>query len=187
MKKFLIIFLIFLVGLSVNAKAPDYLKLYDDTPLVDFTFLHDLDPFQDEDYIKYAWSPYPLMRTSSALFFKTLEVPADYYLLTPRTYKGRDIVLFKQSGRVAFIIPAVKKELVPEGFYASHIPVPQKTSWQKFCTNFANFWYKVFKSSKKEPPPQSYILTQQIDGRMFLIEVYYGNYKYSLLFKNTRY
>ena len=73
MKK--IIFTITLILFSVltsdvNAFAePDYEILYAKSQEADFRFMHDIDPYQDEDNFKYAWSPYLLFRSSSNLTF----------------------------------------------------------------------------------------------------------------------
>ena len=68
---------------------PDYEVLYAQAQEADFKFMHDIDPFQDEDNFKYAWSPYLLFRSSSNFTFKSSTIPAGYYLLTPREKNGK--------------------------------------------------------------------------------------------------
>ena len=161
----------------------DYWKLYEESQPADFKLVHGIDPFQAQDYYEYAWAPYPLFRSSATLYYKDDAIPPGYYLLAPRTMKGRDYVFFKESGTVKYIIPVVKKELVPEMFYENRIPRPKKTRWETFCDNNSKRFHKLFKSSKKQPPPQSYIETHRIDSNLTLMILYYGNHKYYTLYK----
>ncbi len=189
MKKF---FIVFTVLLSLCAKQSfadtDYARLYQNVQVPDFELVHNLDPFQNEDYQKYAWSPFPLFRLSSDVYFKNQTIPAGYYILTPRTMKGRDYVFFKEAGKVKYIIPVVKKEIVPIDFYHANLPTPKYTKWQKFCKSTRDGFYTIFRnSSKKAPPPQSYIVTENIEGNMYLIVVYYGQEKSYLVFKSQKY
>ena len=48
-------------------------------------------------------------------------------------------------------------------------------------------FYKIFRnSSRKAPPPSSYITTEAIDRNMCLIAIYYGESKYYLVFKTVK-
>ena len=147
---------------------------------------NDIDPFEDEDMIKYAYSPYPLFRTSAYLYFKDKKIPCGYYSITPRTLQGADYILFKQYGKVKFIIPAAKKELTPPNFYKAAIPQRKKTRWQKFSEAVRNKFYKLSKNSQKIPPPKSYIQTE-LNDTYIIVYVYYGMDKYTVIFKRTPY
>ena len=192
MKKnfFVLIISLFLCAGTVFAEAAneDYAKLYKFANIPDFELVHDLDPYQNEDYQKYAWSPYPLFRLAVDLYFKNQTIPAGYYILTPRTINDREYVLFKESGKVKYIIPVVKKELVAPGYYDTMVPKAKKSKWQSFCENVRDKFYTFFRnSSRKSPPPGSYIQSYYIDGNMFLVIMCYGDYKYTMVFKSTRF
>ena len=182
-----ILFCVFCYSCTTVKAETNYAELYQKTNPADFELVHNIDPYQNEDYQKYAWSPFPLFRLSSDLYFKGQTIPAGYYILTPRNMNGRDYVFFKEAGKVKYIIPVVKKELVPVGFYHNNIPEPKYTKWQSFCKIVREGFYKIFRnSSRKAPPPSSYITTEAIDRNMCLIAIYYGESKYYLVFKTVK-
>ena len=189
MKKLIAItFLFFGLLFSPAFAAGEYEELYQNAQLPDFELVHSIDPYQNEDYQKYAWSPYPLFRLASDVRFKTQIIPAGYYILTPRTMNGKDYIFFKEAGKVKFIIPVVKKELVPVDFYHNNMPTPKYTKWQKFCKSVRDGFYTIFRnSSRKSPPPSSYIVSENIEGDMYLIILYYGETKYHIVFKAGKY
>ena len=188
MKKFLtVLFLIFMFAIPAKAES-EYAKLYKFSKVPDFELVNGLDPYQNEDYFKYAYAPYPLFRLCTDLYFKNQHIPAGYYVLTPRTINGRDYVFFKENGKVSFVIPVVKKEIVAPDFYSSNLPTPQYTKWQSFTQNVSKGFHKLFKnSSKKAPAPQSFIKTEFLDDNMFLIMLYYGTDKYHMVMKSAQY
>ena len=188
MKKLLFgLILLFIASATATFAKTDYAKLYEETQKPDFELVHNLDPYQNEDYQKYAWAPFPLFRLSSDVHFKGQTVPAGYYILSPRTMKGNDYVFFKEAGIVKYIIPVAKKEAVPIDFYHNNLPQPKYTKWQKFCKKTSEGFHKLFKnSSKRVPPPNSYVVTEIIEGNMYLIVVYYGETKYYLVFKSQK-
>ena len=184
-----ILAVLFLMCLNLQAMADtDYAKLYESAQVPDFELVHNLDPYQNEDYQKYAWSPFPLFRLSSDVYFKNQTIPAGYYILTPRTIKGREYIFFKEAGLVKYIIPVVKKEMVPVDFYHSNLPTPKLTKWQKFTKSVSDGFYTIFRnSSRKAPPPKSYIITECVDGDMYVIALCYGEMKYYIAFKANKY
>ena len=186
-KNFVLLLLILNIFCALESKAIDYVTLYKEAKPADFELVHNIDPYQNEDYQKYAWSPFPLFRLSSDVHFKGQSIPAGYYILTPRTMNGNDYVFFKEAGKVKYIIPVVKKDLVPIDFYHNNIPEPKYTKWQKFKKNTSEGFYKVFRnSSKKAPPPSSYITTEIVEGGYYAIILHYGESKYFLVFKSTK-
>ena len=75
MKKiFLTLFCFCFLILSSYAEDMDYDALYEAAQPFQSKLYNDIDPYQDEDYIKYAWSPYPLFRTSASLYFKDFTI-----------------------------------------------------------------------------------------------------------------
>lgn len=189
MKKNLL-FLILFSALAIHPVfgATEYERLYENAQVPDFELVHQIDPYQNEDYQKYAYAPYPLFRLSSDVYFKNKAIPAGYYILTPRVIKNRDYVFFKEAGKVSYIIPVVKKELVPVDFYHNNLPTPKLTKWQSFCKKTRETFYKIFRnSSKKAPAPQSYVVTENVEGNLYLIVLYYGETKYYMVFKSNKY
>ncbi len=182
MRKIFYILILITINITSFATATDYIKLYEQTNKVDFTFYNNIDPYQDEDNFRYAYSPYPLFRTSTDLYFKDTMVPHGYYILTPRHYKNRDIVLFKVSGKVSYIIPAIKKEPVPFGFYEKNIPKVKKTKWQKFHDGFFEKMNNFFKSSRKVTPPSAFITAERYEHKYLLVKLYYAEDIYVMLF-----
>ena len=187
MKKlfFLTAFIIFsLFGFCLNAKAePDYEILYAQAKEADFQFMHSVDPYQDEDNFKYAWSPYLLFRSSSNITFKSSTIPAGYYLLTPREHNGKFWILFKQQGKVIYTIPVLRTEVVSPDFYKTHVPKPKKSGWQKLGDGIGQVFYTIFKSSKKQNPPQAFIEFERYEGNHFLMKYYYDKTVYITLFR----
>ena len=181
-KLFLLISIILFSSFNVMAE-PDYEILYAQSQEADFRFMHDVDPYQDEDNYKYAWSPYLLFRSSSNFVYKSQTIPAGYYLLTPRQHNGKNWILFKQQGKVLFIIPVLRTEVVAPDFYKTKVPKVKKTGWQKLTDGIGQVFYRVFKSSKKQNPPQSYIELERYEGNLYLMKYYYGQTVYITLFR----
>lgn len=182
-----ILILVLFSALRMTAFADiNYDDLYYKSNSTPPKLMHNLDPFQDEDNIKYAWSPYPLFRTSSTLYYTDKTIPPGYYLLTPRKLKDKDYVFFKENGKISFTIPVAKKEAVSPIFYDKYIPKPKLTKWQQFWKNRSDNFYKKHKDSKKMPPPPSYIEVADV-GNYFLIKLYLDTDCFWLLFKRVKY
>lgn len=189
MKKFInFILILFLLNIyNIKALADiDYDALYYQSYSTPPKLMNSIDPYQDEDCIKYAWSPYPLFRTSSTLYYMDKTIPPGYYLLTPRNLKDKDYVFFKENGKVSFIIPVAKKEAVSPYFYEQYLPKPKLTKWQQFWKNRSDQFYKHHKRSMKMPPPPSYIEVSDV-GDCFLIKLYLDTDCYWLLFKRVKF
>ena len=186
MKKLLVILALLISSTGIYAAELDYDALYDAAFPFESRLYNDIDPFEDEDSIKYAYSPYPLFRTSAYLYFKDYAIEPGYYSLTPRVLKGKDYVFFKQNGKVQFIIPVAKKEATPINFYEANTPQMKKTLWQKFSSGVRDKFYTVAKDSMKAPPPKSHI-NIEVEIEYLILTLFYGEDKYILLFKRTPY
>lgn len=186
MRNLITIFLIVFVlsTQSVSAKA-DYETLYNEAEVPKIKLMHDLDPYQAEDYLTYAYAPFALFRTASYLYFKEITIPPGYYLLAARTIKGKDYVFFKEAGKVKYIIPVMETDVVLEDFYKRMMPVPEKTKWQKFKQGVGNAFSKIGRDSKRQPPPNSYIEAQRLDANFYQVIYYYGNKKYTMYFRTS--
>ena len=188
MKNFLLVLLsIIIFSSAVNASETDYRQIYMDLEPANFSYVHNMDPNQFYDNKKATWSPYPLFRLSSPLYFKTTIVESGYYLLTPTVHKGKDYMLFKQEGLVKYIIPVYKKEFVPQGFYETHIPKQKLKITQRMSKNFYAFIGKVFGSSQQKPTPQCYLEAEDLDNNFVSIIVYYGPHRYYTIFRTVRF
>ena len=186
MRKIYLLVLVLLFSISGVFASVDYDALYEAAQPFESKLYHDIDPYQDEDNIRYSWSPYPLFRTSADLYFKDYKVEAGYYLLTPRTLKDRDYVFFKQNGKVMYIIPVAKKEKTPVNFYEANTPPVKKTLWQKASGKVREKFYNIAKDSGRKTPPKSTI-NVQVEVKYVVISFYYGEDKYVLLFKRSPY
>ena len=185
MKNLLIVLSILLFSSPVFAQI-DYDVLYDHAEHFPSKLYNNIDPFQDEDTIKYTWSPYPLFRTSTDLHFKDITIPVGYYLLTPRNLGGKDYIFFKENGRVSYIIPVAKKEKTPINFYEANTPQIKKTKWQKFTAKIKKKFYDTAKDSGRSTPPNS-MVNVTVEVKYIIINFYYGENKYVLLFKRSPY
>lgn len=185
-KLILILSLIIICANASFCSETDYRQTYLDLQVPTFSYVHGIDPGQYYDNKDAAYSVYPLFRLSSPLYFKTVTIMSGYYALTPVTYKGGYYVLFKDCGVVKYTIPAYKRELVPIGFYESHLPKPKLTLTQRMGKNFYAFLGKHFKNAQRKPPVQSYLEVNDLDNKLVSIIVYYGDYRYYTIFRTVQ-
>lgn len=163
----------------------NYAQIYSDLEPADFSYMHDIDPDQYYDIKDTTWAPYPLLRLNSYIYFKNIAVEPGYYLLTPREHNGKWYMLFKQNGKVSYIIPTYDRGLVPEMFYETHIPKPKLTPSQKIHMGFLSFLGK-FDGSKRRDPVKSYMEINDLENYFVSIVIYYGAHKYSTIFRTIR-
>lgn len=187
MKKFLtLLIILFVSAAAIKTYATEYDSLYEAAQPFHTKLYNDIDPYEDEDMIRYAWSPYPLFRTSAFLYFKDYKIEPGYYSLTPRNLSGKDYVLFKQGGKVQFIIPVAKKEPTPMNFYEANTPKIRQTKWQKFASGVRKKFYDTAKDSMRSTPPSS-LVNVEADSKYIVLILYYGKDKYTVLFRRTPY
>ncbi len=184
MRKIFILLLI--LGLAQTSfAAKDYEKLYNETEVPQIKLMHNLDPYQNEDYFNYAWSPYPLFRTATTLYFKDITIPPGYYLLAARNIKDKDYIFFKENGKVKFIIPVMETDIVLEETVKQKIPEQKLTATKKMRKKITHFFDNLFENTKKIDPPTSFIQVQQLDNNFLEIVYYFGNQKYTMYFRTT--
>ena len=187
MKRFLLILFFIILGAKVSfAFEPDYRQIYMDLEVPAFSYVHSIDPGQYYDSKAASYSIYPLFRLCSPIYFKTVTIVPGYYDLTPREYKDKEYLLFKENGLVKYIIPVYKKEIVPQGFYETHLPQPRFTPMQKMSKKFYTFIGKHFKSAKRQPPVKCYLEVQDLDNKFVAIIVYFGDYRYYTIFRTIQ-
>lgn len=163
----------------------NYPQIYNDLQPADFSYLHDIDPDQYYDMKDASWSPYPLLRLNSAIYFKGITIEPGYYLLTPREHNGKWYLLFKQNGVVAHIIPVYERDITPEFFYDKHLSKPKLTKAQKIHMGTLDFLGK-FKSTKRKEPIKCYMEINDLENHFVSIVIYYGSHKYSTIFRTIR-
>lgn len=187
MRKFILILslILFTSNISFGAET-DYRQIYIDLQVPTFSYIHGIDPGQYYDMKSSAYSPYPLFRLTSPIYFKTIAISPGYYELTATTYKGDPYVLFKEVGLVKYIIPVYKKEMVPEGFYESHLPQSRLTVTQKISKSFYGFIGRHVGSSQRKPPIKTYLEINDLDNKFVSIIIYYGDYRYYTIFRTVQ-
>lgn len=184
MRKVFLFIIMFFLALPVLAE--DYRKIYRDTPVPDFAYIHGVDPkhFFENRYASY--SVYPLLRLSSPLFYKTITVTPGYYDLSPREHEGKDYVLFKQNGLVVHILPVFKKEPVPPGFYKKHLKREKRAITQKIGDGFHKLIGKICKHSFRTMAAKTYLEVNDVDDNFVVLVVYYDDFRYYVLMRSVK-
>jgi hypothetical protein len=164
----------------------DIEQMYRDMPVPEFRYVHNIDPEEYQDTMNSTWSPYPLFRLTAPLFFKTVKIDPGYYLLTPREHDGAWFILFKEAGKVKYIVPCYKKEMVPMDFYKNNLPQVKLTKTQLIREKALKLVGKNVKSSKRQPIPDTYLEASDLDNNFISIIIYWGNYRYYFVLRSIQ-
>lgn len=164
----------------------DVEEMYRKMPVPTHKYVHNIDPGEYQDTIYTTWSPYPLFRLTAPLYFKTIAIQPGYYLLTPREYEGKWYILFKEAGRIKYIVPCYKREMVPYGFYENNLPKVKLTTPQKIREEALKFIGKHKKSSKRQPTPDTFLDANDLDNNFISLIVYWGNYRYYFVLRSIQ-
>ena len=164
----------------------DIEEQYREMPVPDFKYMHDIDPGEYQDTMYSTWSPYPLFRLTAPLYFKTIAIQPGYYLLTPREHEGKWYILFKEAGRVKYIVPCYKQDVVPVGFYKDNLPQVKMTKVQLIREKALRFVGKSVKSSKRQPIPDTYLEASDLDNNFISLIVYWGDFKYYFVLRTIQ-
>ena len=164
----------------------DIEQMYRDMPVPEFKYIHDIDPGEYQDTRYSTWSPYPLFRLIAPLYFKDIAIQPGYYLLTPREHEGAWFMLFKEAGKVKYIIPCYKKEMVPFGFYKNNLPQVKLTTPQKIREKTLEFIGKHFDSAKRHAVNETFLEADDLDNNFISIIVYWGNYRYYMVLRSIQ-
>lgn len=164
----------------------DIEEMYRVMPVPDFKYVHNIDPGEYQDTMHSTWSPYPLFRLTAPLFFKTVRIDPGYYLLTPREHEGNWYILFKEAGKVKYIVPCYKKEVVPYDFYKNNLPQIKMTKTQLIREKALKFIGKKFDSAKRKPIPDTYLQAEDLDNNFISLIVYWGNYRYYFVLRTVQ-
>ena len=161
----------------------EYDSIYESLQEPDFDYIFGIDPNQTDDYTVYMYTPYPLFRTGVNLIFKSKTIPPGYYLLTPREKNGKTWILFKENGKVSYVIPVYNEDVVYEGFYEEKFPRKKPTTYEKVRKKTMDFiGTKWGKKNQRTPIPEAYIEFNDA-GIYWDMILYYGMKKYYILFK----
>jgi len=166
---------------TIITDTDDLEEIYRRLEVPTFKYMHDVDPDESFDTQKLTWSPYPLLKLGSTVYFKSVTIPPGYYLLTPREQDGGLYMLFKDAGKVRFIIPIYKKEMVPRNFYEENLEKPKLTISQTIHVKTLDFIGKHFKNSMRKPEPKSYLEMSDLSNNFVSLILYWGNYKYYIV------
>lgn len=165
----------------------EYQQIYRDLEVPTFRFHHDVDPDQYYDLKDAAWSPYPLMRLNSPIYFKSITIMPGYYLLTPRQYKGDWYILFKEAGKVKYIIPVFERNYTEAMYYETHLKEVDMKKSQRWMVRFLDGVGKYVRRSKRKPPIKTNLELTDLDNKFLLIEVYYGSMRYKTIFRTEKF
>ena len=174
------------IGICTPAKDVDYQQVYRDLEVPTLKFIHDIDPGEYYDTQNSTWSPYPLFRLTSPLYFKDITIEPGYYLLTPREHKGDWYMLFKDAGKVRYIIPVYDREIVPVMFYDENLPQAKLAPSQKVHLKLLDILGTFVPSAKRKPTPQTYLEVTDLDNNFVSIVIYWGDYRYYTIFRTIR-
>lgn len=186
MKKLVVLFGILMFSLSVCAKEVDHEQIYRDLEVPTHKYVHNIDPGEYYDTQNSTWTPYPLFRLTAPLYFKTIAIEPGYYLLTPREHKGDWYMLFKEGGKIKYIVPIYDREVVPLMFYDENLPKPQLTPTQKIHIGLLDTIGKFVPSAKRKPAPQTYLEIDDLDNNFVSLVVYWGPYRYYTIFRTIQ-
>lgn len=164
----------------------DIEQMYRDMPVPDFSYIHNIDPGEYQDTMYSTWSPYPLFRLTAPLFFKTIRIDPGYYLLTPREHEGAWYILFKEAGRVKYIVPCYKKEMVPVDFYKNNLVRVKMTRWQLRREKFLKRIGEKHDSAKRKPIPDTFLEAEDLDNNFISLIVYWGDYRYYFVLRTIQ-
>lgn len=165
----------------------DYEQAYRDMKVPEFSYVHGVDPDQYYDMKDTSWSPYPLLRLNSPLYFKTITITPGYYLLTPRKYKSDWYILFKEAGVVKYTIPVFLKDYTPAFYYRDNLKELNMKKSQRWQIKFLNAWGKYIRKSKRRPAIQTNVELTDLDNNFLLMDLYYGANKYSIILRIEKY
>lgn len=164
----------------------DIEEQYREMPVPTHKYMHNIDPGEYQDTMNSTWSPYPLFRLTAPLYFKTIAIEPGYYLLTPREHEGKWYILFKEAGRIKYIIPCYKQDVVPVDFYKNNLPQIKMTKVQLIREKALKFIGKNVKSSKRKPIPDTYLEASDMDNNFISLIVYWGNFKYYFVLRTIQ-
>lgn len=164
----------------------DIEEQYREMPVPDFKYMHDIDPGEYQDTMNSTWSPYPLFRLTAPLYFKTIAIEPGYYLLTPREHDGKWFILFKEAGRVKYIVPCYKQDVVPLDFYKNNLPQVKMTKVQLIREKTLRLVGKSVKSSKRRVTPDTYLEASDLDNNFISLIVYWGDFKYYFVLRTIQ-
>ena len=95
-------------------------------------------------------------------------------------------MLFKEGGKIKYIVPIYDRQLVPLNFYDENLPKAKLTPTQKIHITLLDTIGKFIPSAKRKPTPQTYLEVVDLDNNFISLVVYWGNYKYFTIFRTIQ-
>ena len=95
-------------------------------------------------------------------------------------------MLFKEAGKVKYIIPVYDREIVPVTFYDDNLPQAKLTPSQKIHLKMLDVVGKAVPSAKRKPTPKTYLETTDLDNNFVSIVIYWGDYRYYTIFRTIQ-
>ena len=71
-------------------------------------------------------------------------------------------------------------------FYDANTPKVKQTKWQKFTSTVRKKFYDTAKDSMRSTPPSS-LVNIEVETKYIVLILYYGESKYTAIFKRTPY
>lgn len=186
MKQLFLILCLILSSFAFAQAEDDFEQIYRELEPAKFSYVHNIDPGEMYDTQNTSWSPYPLFRLTAPLFFKNITIEPGYYLLTPREHNGSWYILFKEQGKVKYIIPSYKREIVPLGFYDENLPKAKLTPVQSIHLKFHDFVGKHVKSSQRKPAPETFLEATDLENNYISIVIYWGSHRYYMILRTVQ-
>lgn len=181
-----VIICIMMFASCATAKNVDYEQVYRDLEVPSHSYVHNIDPGEYYDNQTSTWTPYPLFRLIAPIHFKSITIEPGYYLLTPREHKGSWYMLFKEAGKIKYIVPIYDRDIVPEFFYDENLPKPKLSPTQKMHLGMLDMIGKFVPSARRKPAPQTYLELTDLENNFISLVVYWGNHRYYTIFRTIK-
>ena len=173
MNKILFIFILVFI-LENSCFAKDYAKIFSDLPNIKVEYIESEDPDEYYDVKDYYFSPYPLLRLTRPMYVCDLTIQPGFYLLTPREYNGHKVILFKDNGKVKYVVPVYEYE---------HVIVEQEYTKPK------KKWYQIRDRYTFQAPyyeQKMKVYDAYSDSRYTIIDLYYRSGRYKTIYKKEK-
>ena len=73
------------------------------------------------------------------------------------------------------------------GYYHTHLKELDMSRSARWQIKFLNSWGKYIRRSKRKPAIQTNLELTDLDNNFLLIDLYYGPYKYSTIFRTEKF
>jgi hypothetical protein len=95
-------------------------------------------------------------------------------------------MLFKEAGKIRYIIPVYDRTVVPENFYYENLPQRKLKFTEKYTFWFTDMIGKISKDSRRKPISQTFLEASDLDDYFVSLVIYWGNYRYYTIFRTSQ-